>query len=244
MLNQIVNRDGVEGMKSLLENGIDLIVTDTPYWGMHEEFIDDNIKSFSDFLTWYENWIREAHRVLKPSGSLYVFVPPLQFAEIHLVIKKYFTEKQIISWVKLNVRIRQPTARNYLPKVEFVSFYVVDPKNYTWNKLAKRYGIQRACNFDIQPSIYGRMSEGVEHATQKPLSVVGRLIYASSNLGDVVLDPFCGSGTTCVAAKALGRRYIGFDIDPKSCILSKTRLEVITLEEALAGKERREDAFF
>lgn len=229
-------------MKGISNNSIPLILTDPPYFGMKDELLVKKFNSFNEYLWWYEEWLEEANRVLTKDGSIYVFIPPLEFAETHLLIKKYFHQKQIISWIKPNVMIRQPTAKNYLPKVEFIGFYVKDEKKYTWNRLTKKYGLQKSCNFDIEATIHKHVGEGTDHPTQKPLRLVGKFIYASSNEEDIVLDPFCGSGTTCAAAKVLKRKFIGIDVNSKYCRISNSRIGNVTCRDIFESKPR--DALF
>jgi len=235
-LNKIILGDGVKTLIDIPCESVDLIVVDPPYFGAKEEFHSRLMECLDDYLYWYEEWVCEAKRVLKRTGSMYVFIPPLEFAEIHLLIRRHFCQKQIISWVKPNVMIRQPTMRNYCPKVEFVGFYAKDSKDYTWNSLVKKLGLQRACNFDVRATIYSYMNEGVSHPTQKPLSLCAKFIYASSNEGEIVLDPFVGSGTTCVAAKALGRKFIGIEIKPKYYKLANSRIGNVTCEDIFEDK--------
>lgn len=242
MINKIIQDDAIRVLEKIPNQSVQLILTDPPYWGMKEELFASKIESFDDYLHWYEKWLKEADRVLTKNGSMYVFIPPLEFAETHILIKKYFCQKQVISWIKPNVMIRQPTARNFLPKVEFVGFYVKDEKNYTWNRLTKKYGLQKSCNFDIEATIHKQMREGTEHPTQKPLRLVGKFTYASSNENDIVLDPFCGSGTTCAAAKILNRRFIGIEIKPKYCRISNSRIGNVSLEDIFEDKP--ENALF
>lgn len=236
-INKIIQGDAVEEMSKFPNNSVSLIIADPPYFGMKEEFYSRGFKSFEDYLSWYELWVREAHRVLIDDGSLYVFIPPLEFAETHLLIKKYFHQKQVISWIKPNVMIRQPTTRNYLPKVEFVGFYIKGDK-YIWNRLTKKYGLQKSCNFDIEATIHKHVGEGTDHPTQKPLKLCAKFIYASSNESDVVLDPFCGSGTTLAAAKVLRRKFIGIEIKLKYCRISKSRIGQITLNDIFEDKPK------
>lgn len=223
-VNNIYDCDCLEGFKNLSDKSIDLVVTDPPYFLMRNEFIE-NIKSFDDYIIWYEKWLKETQRVLKDKGSLYIFIPVHHFAEVHLLVKKYFVGKQVISWIKPNVRIRQFGTKNWFPKTEFIGFYTKEEKGYVWNKPFKKYGVNESCNFIKHSTIYKHMREGVNHSTQKPLSIIDKFIFASSNEGDIVLDPFCGSGTTCVAAKQLGRKYIGFDIKKEYCELTEQRLK-------------------
>jgi len=226
-MNKIIEGDCIEVMKELQDNSIDLVATDPPYFVARKEFIKD-IKTFDEYYSWFESWIKELKRVLKPTGSLYVFVPVFNFAELHMLVKKYFIGKQFISWIKPNTMVRQFQTKNYFPKTEFIGFYTVDEKEYTWNCLFKKYGVQESCNYFIEPVVYSYMKEGVNHSTQKPLSIIERFIYASSNENDIVLDPFCGSGTTGVACVKLNRNFIGYDINPEYVELTKKRLEKTT----------------
>jgi site-specific DNA-methyltransferase (adenine-specific) len=237
LVNKIIEGDALKILPQIPTGGIDLVVVDPPYYTAHSEFIDSTIQSFDNYLEWYKKWVVEVWRVLKEDGSLYVFIPPLEFAEIHLLIRECFCQKQIISWIKPNVMIRQPTARNYLPKVEFVGFYTKDPKKYIWNSLAKKYGLQKACNFAIEPTIHRRVKEGTEHPTQKPLRLCAKFIYASSNENDIVLDLFCGSGTTCAAARKLSRKFVGIEISSKYCRISRQRVEQFSIND-LGDKPR------
>ncbi len=83
----------------------------------------------------------------------------------------------------------------------------------------------------VEPTIYKGRGEGVGHPTQKPLRLCAKFIYASSNEGDIVLDPFCGSGTTLVAAQALGRNFVGVERQKKYYKLSKTRVGQFSMED-------------
>jgi len=227
----IIEGDATAILPQISDHSAKLVVTDPPYFTACQELLPNDIRTFDDYLIWYRGWISEIYRILTLDGSLYVFIPPLEFAEVHLLIKEYFCQKQIISWVKRNVMIRQPTARNFFPKTEFIGFYTKDSKKYIWNSLAKEFGLQKACNFAMDASIHKRTNEGVEHPTQKPLKLCAKFIYASSNEGDVVLDPFCGSGTSCAAAKLLNRRFIGVEINPKYCKISESRLDQFSSED-------------
>ncbi len=79
------------------------------------------------------------------------------------------------------------------------------------------------------------MPENTAHPTQKPEKLMAKLILASSNPGDVVLDPFLGSGTTSVAAKKLGRRFLGIEIDEEYCCLAEKRLERADADRSIQG---------
>lgn len=79
------------------------------------------------------------------------------------------------------------------------------------------------------------MPENTDHPTQKPEKLIAKLILASSKAGDVIFDPFAGSGTTCVVAKKLGRQYIGVEIDKEYCLLAAKRLRMAEFDNGIQG---------
>jgi site-specific DNA-methyltransferase (adenine-specific) len=79
------------------------------------------------------------------------------------------------------------------------------------------------------------MPENTDHPTQKPEKLIAKLILASSNPGDVVLDPFLGSGTTSVVAKKLGRRFVGIETDEHYCVLAEKRLALAEADDSIQG---------
>lgn len=222
--NKIIHGKAELILPQILSGSIKLVLCDPPYYTACKELLPDEIITFDDYLVWYEKWIKEVKRVLADDGSFYVFIPPLEYAEVCMIIKKYFHQRQVITWIKPNVMIRQPTARNYFPKTEFVGFYTKDINKFTWNRIAKKFGLQKSCNFMIESAIHRRIGEGVGHPTQKPLKLCYKYVYASSNEGDIVLDPFCGSGTSLVAARLLDRKFIGIEINSKYCRMSRSRV--------------------
>jgi site-specific DNA-methyltransferase (adenine-specific) len=239
--NKIIEGDSIHILPQISDGVAKLAIIDPPYFTACQQLWPEQFKTMDDYLFWYEKWLKEVYRILTDEASLYVFVPPLEFAEVHILIKKYFVQNQIISWIKRNVMVRQPTARTYFPKTEFVGFYTKDEKKYTWNRIAKVYGLQKSCNFALDPTIHKRVGEGVNHPTQKPLKLCAKFVYASSNEGDVVLDPFCGSGTTLLAAKLLDRKFLGIELKPKYYKLSKRRIGQHSKENL---SEKSKGAFF
>lgn len=193
-INKVIHGDCIIVLPNFLEESVPLVIADPPYFTAVKELLPAEIHTFDDYLVWYEKWVSEACRVLEKNGSMYVFIPPLEFAEVHAIIKKHFYQNSIISWAKPNVMVRQPTARTYFPKTEFIGFYTKDEKNRTWNRLIKKYGLQQSCDFMVEPTIYKGRGEGVGHPTQKPLRLCAKFVYASSNEGIPFLILFVGAG--------------------------------------------------
>jgi site-specific DNA-methyltransferase (adenine-specific) len=114
-----------------------------------------------------------------------------------------------------------------------------DPKGKPkdWDQSpAGRFRLTHPSNVWTDLSVpFWSMPENTEHPTQKPEKLLAKIVLASSNEGDVVLDPFLGSGTTCVAAKKLKRRYIGVEIDELYCCLAEKRLDMADDEPGIQG---------
>ena len=186
------------------------------------------------YLVYMADRIAEMHRVLKDTGSIYLHCDPTASHYLKIVLDEIFSRKnfqnEIVWWYSWGVHI----ARRWNRKHDIILFY---SKNYKrlffdgnrvrvpyrkgsmmttdkkWNKSYNEAGKLPEDVFDI-PTINAMSKERLGYPTQKPIALLERIITASSNEGDVVLDPFCGCGTTAEAAYKLGRKLIGIDISP------------------------------
>ena len=115
--------------------------------------------------------------------------------------------------------------------------YKVDGKPKDWEETAEgNFRNTHPSNFWDDISIpYWSMPENTAHPTQKPEKLLAKLILASSNAGDVVFDPFLGSGSTSVTAKKLGRQYIGIEVNPQYCVWAEKRLEMAEADKTIQG---------
>ncbi len=225
MLNTITLGDSYELIKNIPDNSIDLIVTDPPYEiitsgaGILKDrktrFLDNIENKFADGIN--EKILDEFCRVMKKI-NIYIWCSRTQ-------VKKYldyFLKKvdiyDILIWHKTNP---VPTINGtYLSDKEYCLFF--RDKNATF-KLgtveSKRTVWTTKCNVDDKKKY--------RHPTIKPLPIIKTLIENSSDKGDIVLDCFSGSGTTCIASKELGRQFIGIEIDPEYHEISLDRLKGI-----------------
>jgi DNA modification methylase len=218
--------DCFEIMKRLPDKSIDLVVTDPPYGvdyagGQHRPVSDKLIvnevnkhqwreKIFGDSNNLYTRLFSELHRLLiLCSGGAYVFYSESRSHWVYPPIP--FTHYQMLIWGKSNVKYPALNARY---KHNFEPFVWLTRPPTKWRGGSK------------QPALWWmpRESKNIAHPTQKPLDVMRRMILNSSDPGDIVFDPFMGSGTTLVAARELGRRYIGIEIEEKYCLMAKRRL--------------------
>jgi site-specific DNA-methyltransferase (adenine-specific) len=177
---------------------------------------------------------------------------------IQQVAEKYFTVQNRITWEREKGR---GALRNWKNCSEDIWFFTVSGE-YTFNldavKLKRRvmapytdengrpkdwdrdgnggFRLTHPSNLWTDISVpFWSMPENTDHPTQKPEKLIAKLILASSNPGDVVLDPFLGSGTTSVAAKKLGRRFAGIEIDEMYCVLAEKRLALADADDSIQG---------
>ncbi len=247
LLDRIYSGDCVEGMSLLPDETIDLVFADPPY-NIGKDY-GNNHKRLSDqeYREWSDQWIREAVRLLKPTGSIYVCSDWRYSGMIQALLDSHCIVKNRITWRREKGR---GSRRNWKNNMEDI-WFAVKSENYVFNveevKIKKqvlapyrengepkdwveengeRYRYTHPANIWIDTVVpFWSMPENTPHPTQKPEMVVERVIKASSSPGDVVLDPFMGSGTTAVVASRLGRRFIGFEINKEYVRLSAKRLD-------------------
>lgn len=244
----LVCADVLTTLRSLPTHCIDLVVTSPPY-NIGKEY--ETTRPLVDYLDWCETWISELHRVTKPTGAFwlnlgYLTVPgrakalPIPYL---LWDKIPFFLVQEIVW---NYGAGVAGRKFFSPRNEKFLWYVKDPDSYTFNLDAVRdpnvkYPNQRkhgrvkvnplgknptdVWRFPKVTSGKNRSSkERTPHPAQFPEAVVERIVRAASNVGELVLDPFSGSGTTLAVSMRAGRRSLGIEIREDYCALAASRL--------------------
>lgn len=257
--NKIINQDFFEAVKFLPDKFIDLLIIDPPY-NLNKSFNQFNFKSRSinQYSNWFESVIVELLPKLKSNSSLYVCSDWKSSTSIHLVLEKYFKVRNRITWEREKGR---GANKNWKNNSEDIWFATVSDE-YTFNLDAvklKRKVIAPYKNIDGTPKDWEKSEEGsfrltypsniwndisipfwsmpenTDHPTQKPEKLIAKLILASSNKNDFIFDPFSGSGTTLVAAKKLGRKFSGIELDKDYSLLSQKRLEKASKEKSIQG---------
>ncbi len=234
IINQILKGNALEVLNNLPEGSVDLVFADPPYNlqlkgelkrpnnsrvdGVEEGW--DKFLSFAAYDTFTRAWLEGAKRVLKPSGSLWVIGSYHNIFRVGSILQDLdFWILNDIIWRKTNP-MPNFRGKRFTNAHETMIWAARDPhqKKYTFN-----YNAMKALNDDLQmrsdwtlPLCTGeerlKKSDGSKaHPTQKPEALLHRIILSSSNPGDVVLDPFFGTGTTGAVAKRLGRNYIGIE---------------------------------
>ena len=231
----IHNGDVIEVLKTKVEDkSVDLIFIDPPYnIGKNFNGRKDSWKVDQDYLDWCYVWIDLCLQKLKENGSFYImtstqFIP---YFDLYLRDKTSILSRIIWSYDSSGVQAKKFFGSMYEP----ILFCVKDNKNYTFNAddilVDAKTGSKRKLidyrktppqpyNTEKVPGnvwefsrVRYRMDEYENHPTQKPIKLLERIIKASSNKGDTVLDPFSGTFTTSFVAKSLGRKSIGIEID-------------------------------
>jgi DNA modification methylase len=224
-LGKLYCGDAIEVMKQLPDESVDLIIADPPY---NSRSIDWDKKDDE----WQFRWLEEAKRVLKTGGSIYVFFAPINMYGVEGWIRGNLTLKNVCVWYHPNLYGAGKSYGSDRWKSTWdVIFYAVKGKKAKHNKKVSECGYLRwGRGFDVfeYPDPRPKL-----HKAQKPLELIMKLIDCSSNEGDVVLDPFIGSGTTAVASERLNRRWIGIEINEEYCELTKRRvMEVVKMKKS------------
>ncbi len=240
--------DVLEALSTWVPDGsIDLIFADPPYnIGKVFHETQDRWQSDKDYLRWCHRWLDLCIQKLKPNGSLYVMAATQNMPFFDIYLRKQIAILSRIIWYYDSSGVQ--AKRYYGSLYEPILFCVKDKEHYTFNAkdifVSAKTGAQRKL-IDYRkpvPTVYNsvkvpgnvwefprvryRMSEYENHPTQKPVALLERIIKASSNIGDIVLDPFSGTFTTSYVAKQLGRKSIGIEIEEEYVKIGLRRLEI------------------
>ncbi len=201
-------------MKKLPEGSVDLIVTDPPYFVLEKQEWDQQWSTPDEYFAWLDSVFSEMWRVLKDGGQMYVFFSQKFMFEYGI---RYRPKRMLVWW-----------HRNLSPPTNGMWLYQYDPIFYHTKGQPRVFNgnFSRGFNSDVleYPKPQGWVGHETHHPTEKPVELVMRLVAVSSNEGDVVLDPFMGSGTTAVASLLLKRDFIGFEKSERYYRIAKERV--------------------
>jgi site-specific DNA-methyltransferase (adenine-specific) len=212
--------DCLERMKEIESGSVDMILTDPPYNISKENNFKTMGRSGIDFGEWDKeadlfSYIDECFRVLGKNGSLIIFNAWKNLGDISSYAEKLgFKTKDMIRLEKTNPMPRNRD-RRYITDYECAIWFVMPKAKWVFNRQDDKY--QR-------PLFKCSIDKGL-HPTQKSLSLMTQLLKIHTNVGDVVCDPFMGSGTAGVACKNLNRDFIGIEMDEDYFNIAKNRIE-------------------
>ena len=256
--NIIINGDTFEILPFIKDKSVDLLVVDPPY-NLTKRFGGMNFKKTDtdSYAEYTKKWLEAVLPKLKSGASVYVCCDWQSSMVIGNVLAEYLTVRNRITWQREKGRGAAANWKNGMEDIWFatvsdeytfnldavkirkkvVAPYKENGKPKDWEETAEG-NFRNTCpsNFWDDISIpYWSMPENTTHPTQKPEKLIAKLILASSNEGDTVLDIFAGSGTTPVTAKKLGRKYIAIELDKQYCIFAQKRLEMAEQDASIQG---------
>ena len=256
--DRIICGDAFRTLEKLPANSFDLLFADPPY-NLTKNFGENSFrqKSLEDYEDWLDSWLKICAPLLQPTASIYICGDWRSASAIQRVGMKYFKLQNRITWerekgrgakmnwknasediwfftvsdeftfnveaVKVRRKVRAPYTENGAPK--------------DWEKSADgNFRTTFPSNFWTDLTVpFWSMTENTTHPTQKPEKLLAKIILASTAENDLILDPFAGSGTTCVTAKKLNRRFIGIERDENYCLLTEKRLALAEKDQTIQG---------
>lgn len=259
IINKTLHGDLLALLPYIPDEFADLIIVDPPY-NLSKDFhgLQFNARSQADYEEFLGTWFPLVCKKLKPTGSLYLCGDWRCTASLQRVLERELTILNRITWQREKGR---GARRNWKNGMEDIWFAVKDSSNYYFNVEAVRlkrrvlapykvdgnpkdweaaedgnFRLTCPSNFWDDISIpFWSMPENTDHPTQKPEKLYAKLILASSQAGDVVFDPFLGSGTSSVVAKKLGRRFCGIEQNKEYCLWAEKRLLLAEEDASIQG---------
>jgi len=245
----IYSGDCLDLLKRINNNIVDLTVTSPPY-NIGKEY--ESPLPLDEYVGWCKNWIKEIYRITKPNGTFWLNVGYLEIPEKAKAVPIPYllwdkTDFYLVQEIIWNYGAGVAGRKFFSPRNEKLLWYVKDKLDYTFNlddirDKNVKYPNQKKngklkCNplgknptdvWQIPKVTSGKnrsSKERTPHPAQFPITLIERIIKASSNQGDLVFDPFLGSGTTAIVALANKRKFIGFEINHKYCDFSLQRIK-------------------
>lgn len=271
---ELFNYDAIEFLKQLEPNSVDLIFADPPYNIKKAEW--DTFSSQKEYISWSLEWIKEAHRVLKNTGSLYICGFSEILADVKWAASPLFKGCKWLVWFYRNkANLGNDWGRSHESILHFrkskkFTFNIdevripynahtlkypkrtqAETSQYANGKKNKRIwtpnplGAKPKDVIEI-PTISNGSWERYPHLTQKPVELLTKIVLSSSNEGDLILDPFGGSGTTYAVSEAFNRKWLGTELELDYCEIIKERLNdadhiqrIASHRDEIEAKKRR-----
>ncbi|MEZ5347187.1 MAG: DNA methyltransferase [Pyrinomonadaceae bacterium] len=258
--NRIIHGDTFSVLENLPDGKFDLLFSDPPY-NLTKNFGRNSFKqtSLEAYEEWLDSWLGKCVKLLKQTASIYICGDWRSSSAIQRIGMKYFTLRNRITWEREKGRGSRTNWKNasediwfftvsedYFYDVEAVKIrrkviapYKVDGKPKDWEKSSSgNFRITSPSNLWTDLTIpFWSMPENTDHPTQKPEKLLAKIILASSKKGDLILDPFLGSGTTAVVAKKLKRNFVGIEADQSFCLIAEKRLALAEKDNSIQGFE-------
>lgn len=245
-IDQVINGDCLDVLAKIDDNSVDICFADPPF-NLEKSYTSyKDQRPVEEYLSWCKQWLQEMVRITKPSGSIFVHNIPKWLTYYAGILNDIAYFRHWISWDAMS----NPLGKTLLPAHYGILFYTKEMRGYKFfdvraphkrcrvcNNYLKDYGGKKdqmhpfgALVSDVWTDIH-RIRHNVrrdEHPCQLPIPLLERIVLMSTDPGDIVLDPFLGTGTTAIAAKTLGRHFIGIDLDPEYVNIACDKLLKVT----------------
>ena len=256
--NKIICGDAFQGLEMLPEQSFDLLFADPPY-NLTKNFGENSFRQTSpdEYENWLERWLKICAPLLKPTASVYICGDWRSASAIQRAGMRYFRLRNRITWEREKGRGARANWKNAAEDIWFFTVsdryvfnteavktkrkvlapYTVGGKPKDWEKASDgNFRVTHPSNLWTDITVpFWSMPENTDHPTQKPEKLLAKIILASTNENDLILDPFAGSGTTCVVAKKLNRNFAGIERDEKYCLLAEKRLALAETDKTIQG---------
>ena len=251
-LNAVVHGDVRKELPQIPTGCAQTVIADPPYYNVLKEDWDTQWDQLSDYLDWSQTWVSQCMRILKDDGLCFIFgqLGKREHGFIHLMSQlcRSFQFHDLVIWDRVvgynerrdsltpayemilvlrkgeKVKFNKDSVRiPYVAKT--IEMYLKDPRYKDKQERLKHLSQGKfATNILSVPSLKGASKEKCGHPSQKPLELITKLILLSTDAGDVVLDPFLGSGTTAVAATQQNRNWLGVELNEEYCAIARRRI--------------------
>jgi site-specific DNA-methyltransferase (adenine-specific) len=256
--DQLICADAFTVFEQLPHSAFDLLFADPPY-NLTKEFGRESFRqrTIEDYESWLDSWLSRCLPLLKPTASVYICGDWRSSSAIQRIGSKHLKLQNRITWEREKGR---GAKQNWKNAAEDIWYFTVSDKftfnldavkvrrkvlaPYKENGRPKDWSSDDRGNYrDTHPSNlwtdisvpFWSMSENTDHPTQKPEKLLAKILLASTNAGDLILDPFAGSGTTAVVAKKLGRKFVAIESDEQYCLIAQKRLEMAETDKTIQG---------
>lgn len=244
-LDKVILGDCLQILSQLPDDCVDMVFADPPFnLGKQYDSYNDR-KRLDEYLNWCKAWLHELVRITKPTGSIFVHNIPKWLTYFAAFLNEVAYFRHWIAWDAPG----QPLGKTLYPRHYGILYYTKSQKGFKFYDLRSPHPRCRLCQAPLKDyggkkhlmHPFGPLVSDVwtdihrirhkvrrdEHPCQLPEHLLERLILMCTDEGDIVLDPFVGTGTTAVAAKRLGRHFIAIDIDPKYVEMTRRKLEQV-----------------
>ncbi|MBI4685168.1 MAG: site-specific DNA-methyltransferase [Nitrospirae bacterium] len=252
-LNAILHGDCLEILRTIPDNSVDMTFADPPF-NLNKKYNSySDRRSLDTYLFWCKQWLTEMVRITKPTGSIFVHNIPKWLTYYASFLNEIADFKHWISWDAMST----PLGKSLMPTHYGILFYAKDRKLNKFYEVRHPHKRCRKCNVLLKD--YGGKKAGLHpfgpllsdvwtdlhrikhaknrdaHPCQLPETILERLILMTTDERDIILDPFNGTGTTVIAAKRLGRKYIGIELDKQYVAIAEEKLRNVRPDSHIEG---------